>query len=182
MAEGERGMHPLANTSLLVLWNLFDDSVHLWIGILVCVFQSPWVWLMRICSWARSSFWVSAKYQSIIKQWIDKISSFKTDPQVLVNYQGKYFIVSFLATSWLYSWRRVLSEAFPFLRAPGACIDMEEIRLSEHSENPYRSQHSNRSYLVNHNLISSIIHGYFIVAKVHITSCLNIKSCLVSDG
>lgn len=110
---------------------------------------------------------VSVKYQEIIKQWIDKISSFKTDTQVLVNDQGKYFMVSLLATGWLWSWRHALSEPWHFH------IDIGRIQVCEHSENPPKLSHLNWNYLMNRNLISSTVHGYFIVAKGHKTSYLN---------
>ena len=113
MAAGsESGTHPFANTSLPVFRVTGWFAVNSRIGILGCVYPSLGAWFMRICPWGGCLFSVSAKYQSIIKQWIDQTSSFKIDTQVLVNYQSKYFIVSLLATRWLCFWRHYYQSLF----------------------------------------------------------------------
>lgn len=76
-------------------------------------------------------------------------------------------MVSLLATGWLWSWRHALSEPWHFH------IDIGRIQVCENSENPPKLQHLNWCYLMNRNLISSTVHGYFIVAKGHKTSHLN---------
>lgn len=72
---------------------------------------------------------------------MDKISSGKTDTQLLANYQGEYFIVSLQATSWQYFLRHVLSEAFPF---PNAYRDRERSSVWALQES-VRAQHLSES-------------------------------------